>query len=71
MNREYMTVKEEAILFAKDKIEDASDALIEILPDISEELNWFREELGKELLKVRLEESDGMERFFEHKEYAV
>jgi hypothetical protein len=71
MNREYMTVKEEAILFAKDKIEDASDALIEILPDISEELNWFREELGKELLKVRLEESDGMERFFEHKECAV
>ena len=71
MNREYMTVKEEAILFAKDKIEDASDALIEILPDISEELNWFREELGKELLKVRLEESEGMERFFEHKECAV
>ncbi len=71
MNREYITVKEEAILFAKEKIEDASDALIEVLPDISEELSWVREELGKELVSVRSEGLDALERFSIPEECAV
>ena len=53
MNQEWMSVKEEAILFAKEKIEDAAEALSEFLPDASEELAWFREELGKEVQNVR------------------
>ena len=53
MNREFMNVKEEAILFAKEKVEDAAEALSEFLPDASEELEWFREELEKEIQNVR------------------
>ncbi len=53
MDREWMTVKEEAILFAKNKIEDAASALTEVLPDASEELGWLKDELSQELQRVR------------------
>lgn len=53
MNQEWMTIKEEAILFAKEKIEDAAEAISEVLPEASEELNWFQNELTKELQSVR------------------
>lgn len=53
MDYEWMAIKEEAILFAKDKIEDAAQVLEEVLPDASEELGWFRENLVKELQNIR------------------
>ncbi len=53
MNREIMDLKEEGILLAKDKIEDAAEALSEFLPEVSEELNWFLEELANQLTLVR------------------
>lgn len=55
MSRERMDFTEEAILLAKDKIEDATEALSEFLPDVAEELNWFLEELGNRLILVRSE----------------
>ena len=55
MSRERMDFTEEAILIAKDKIEDAAEALSELLPDVAEELNWFLEELGNRLILVRSE----------------
>ena len=55
MSRERMDFTEEAILIAKDKIEDAAEALSEFLPDVAEELNWFLEELGNRLILVRSE----------------
>ena len=48
-----MTVKEEAILFARDKLEDVQEALSEVMPDASEEVGFFREVLLKELQRVR------------------
>ena len=53
MDHEWMTVKEEAILFARDKLEDVQEALWEVLPDASEEVGFLREELKKELQRVR------------------
>ena len=53
MKRELMDLKEEAILFAKDKIEDAAEALSELLPEMADELNWFLEEMGNQLTQVR------------------
>lgn len=53
MTRERMNLKEEAILLAKDKIEDAAEALSEFCPEVAEELNWFLEELGNRLILVR------------------
>ena len=53
MTRERMDLKEEAILFAKDKIEEAADALSELFPELAEELNWFLEELENRLVVVR------------------
>lgn len=53
MDQDWMNVKEEAILFARDKIEDAAQALNEILPDTSEELGWLGEQLSKELQSIR------------------
>ena len=53
MDHEWMTVKEEAILFAQDKLEDVQEALWEVLPDASEEVGFLREELKKELQRVR------------------
>lgn len=55
MNKEFVAMKEETILFAKEKIEDAMEALSEIFPDLAEELNWFLEELGNQLQTVRSE----------------
>ena len=55
MTRERMDMKEEAILFAKDRIEEAADALSELFPEFAEELNWFLEELGNRLTSVRSE----------------
>ena len=52
MKQKCMTVKEDAILFAKDKLEDAAQALEEVLPDASEELSWMREQLIKELIRI-------------------
>ena len=53
MTRERMDLKEEAILIAKEKIEEAADALSEFFPELAEELNWFLEELGNRLTEVR------------------
>ena len=53
MTRERMNLKEEAILIAKEKIEEAADALSEFFPELAEELNWFLEELGNRLIEVR------------------
>lgn len=55
MKKEFLTMKEETILFAKEKIEDAMEALSEIFPDPAEELNWFLEELENQLQAVRSE----------------
>ena len=55
MKKEFLTMKEETILFAKEKIEDAMEALSEIFPDPAEELNWFLEELENQLQSVRSE----------------
>lgn len=55
MNDELLTLKEEALLFAKEKIEDAAEALSEFLPDLSEELNWFLEEMKNQLQALRTE----------------
>ena len=55
MNKELMAMKEETILFAKDKIEDAMEALSEFFPDLAEEMNWFLEELENQLQSVRSE----------------
>ena len=53
MNEEMMAMKEEAILFAKDKIEDAAQAVLEFFPDLAEELNWFLEEIENQLGLLR------------------
>ena len=53
MDQEWMMVKEEAILFARDRLEDAQDALSETMPEASEEVGYLREELAKELMRVR------------------
>ena len=53
MNRKLILAKEEVITIAKDKVEDAAEALREFLPDLSEELNWFLSELAEELCLVR------------------
>ena len=55
MSHEYTMIKEEAILFAKEKIEDASETLSDILPEVSEELRFLEEELNKEILIVKRE----------------
>ena len=55
MTRERMDLKEEAILLAKDRVEEAVEAIAEFLPELAEELNWFLEELGNRLMLVRSE----------------
>lgn len=55
MNDEVLTLKEEAILFAKEKIEDAAESVSEFLPDVADELNWFLDEMARELLLVHSE----------------
>ena len=52
-----MNAKEEAILFAKEKVEDAGEAIGEILPETAEELVWIGGILGKELILLRTERS--------------
>ncbi len=57
MSMEWMNAKEEAILFAKEKVEDAGEAIGEILPETAEELVWIGGILGKELILLRTERS--------------
>jgi hypothetical protein len=58
MSIDWMNVKEEAILFAKEKVSDASDAIEEILPETAEELDWIETILAKELLGIRMQRSE-------------
>ncbi len=51
----YLQKKEEALVFALEKVEEAAEALEEVLSDTAEEMAWFRENLQEELLSVRTE----------------
>lgn len=55
MDKELVAMKEEALLFAKDKIEDAIEALSENFSDLADEVNWLLDELGNQLRTVRAE----------------
>ena len=57
MSIEWMNMKEEAILFAKEKVADAIESIEEILPETAEELDWIKGILGKELIGLRSERS--------------
>ncbi|MBE6713501.1 MAG: hypothetical protein E7580_08365 [Ruminococcaceae bacterium] len=61
MNQEIMSAKERAILLAKDKVEEAAEAISEFLPDAAEELNWFLEEMGNQLTLLRSDRLSMME----------
>ncbi len=55
MDKELVAMKEEALLLAKDKIEDAIEALSENFSDLADEVNWLLDELGNQLRTVRAE----------------
>lgn len=58
MSIEWMNIKEEAILFAKEKVSDASEAIEELLPETAEELDWIETILAKELFSLRAQRSE-------------
>lgn len=58
MSIDWMNIKEEAILFAKEKVSDASDAIEDFLPETAEEMDWIEGILAKELTLVRTQRSE-------------
>ena len=50
---QYREETEQMLSEAKEKVSDAADILMEILPEAAEELKWMCENLREEILSVR------------------